>query len=200
VHIGRQRGLEQRFGMRAMPRALPEADRVVEPFACQVDLVVVGHQAQVDERMVAAEGLQPGQQPAHGEGGDRRHRERLAVGAVAELLQDVPQSAERVGQHGQQGQAFVGERQPARQPAEQRDAKPRFQVLDLRAHCRLRDVQFQSGPREAQVPGRCFEGAQCVEGQRHGPDYLGAPTGNHRLSGAGSMVIVAPVPNSPKKK
>ena len=55
----RQRRLEQRQRLGAVPGAAAEADRVVEPLGGDVDAVVVGGQAQIDEGMARLEVLQP---------------------------------------------------------------------------------------------------------------------------------------------
>ena len=102
-------------------------------------------QAQVDEGMVALEGFQPRQQPADGEGSHGADGDALAVAAALELLQHGGDAFEGIREHGQQGLAFVGQREAARQPAEQPRAQATFEVLHLGGDGRLRDVQFQAG-------------------------------------------------------
>jgi len=80
------------------------------------------------------------------------------------LRQHVADAGEGFCQHGQQGNAFVGQRQSARQPAEQRRTQLVFQVLHMLADGGLCDVELAGGSGEAQVAGGGFEGAQCVQG------------------------------------
>ena len=161
---GRQRRRDQRQGLRAVPGAVAEADRPVQALGGEVHAVVVGHQPQVDGRMRALERGQPRQQPADGEGAHHGQRHHLPVQAAFELLQHGVHALEAVGQQRQQRLALVRQREPARQPPEQRRAQARLEVLDLRADRGLRHVQLQRRAREAQVARRGLEGAHRVQG------------------------------------
>ncbi|MNT64756.1 hypothetical protein D3C72_2026800 [compost metagenome] len=79
------------------------------------------------------------------------------------LLQCAGKAAECAADHGHQGQAFVGQRQAARQAAKQGLAQLFFQLADVLAHRCLGDVQLQRCPGEVEVAGGGFEGAQCVQ-------------------------------------
>ena len=148
-----------------MPGAGAEANGVVEPFARQVDAVVVGEQAQVDARMRGVEGGEPGKQPAGGEGAHRGHREQLCGSAAGDALDQLGDAIEAVPQRGEQRQPFVGERKPARQAAEELGAQALLQALHLVADRGLRHAQLDRGAGEAQMPCRCLEGAQGIEGE-----------------------------------
>ena len=165
--MGGERAGQQRFGFGAVPGAVAEADGVVQPLAGQIDPVVVGEEAEVDERMRLLERREPRQQPAYREGADCGHREDFAQPAVLELAEYPADAAEGVFKHRQQRQPFVGERQAARQAAEQRHAESLLQALHVLAHCGLRHVQLVGGAGEAQLAGRGLEGAQGVQGEVH---------------------------------
>ena len=72
---------------------------------------------------------------------------------------------ERVGEHRHQRLPLVGERQPARQAAEQGCAQPPLQHRYLMADRALADAQLDRGAGEVQVPRRRLEGAQRVQGE-----------------------------------
>ncbi len=165
---GRQGRFQQAVRFRAVPGAVAETDRAVQPFARKVHPVVVGEQAQIDERTLLLECLQPRQQPSHGEGAHGAHGEHFARACVAALRQRALDAAERVRQRRQQRQTFIGERQPARQPAEQRLAQALLEVADVLAHRGLRHVQLFRRAGEIQVPRRDFERPQGIERQVHG--------------------------------
>jgi hypothetical protein len=148
-----------------VPGPVAEAHRAVQPLAGDVDAVVVGEQAQVDERMGLAEGRQARQQPADREGADHPDAEHLHHPAGREPLEHVAHAVEAVAHRRQQGQALVGQGQAARQTAEQAGAQPLLQALDLMADRRLGHAQLDGRPGEGQVPGRGLEGPQGVEGK-----------------------------------
>src|SRR3546814_2794340 len=83
--------------MGAVPRAVAEADRIVERLARKIDAVVVGRDAQVDRRVRACEGVEAREQPARREGADDADLERLAEVAVRILVERRGDAVERLG-------------------------------------------------------------------------------------------------------
>ncbi len=147
-----------------MPRSVAEPNGEVEAFAGEVDTVVVGQQTQVDARKSVLERLQARQQPSGGERADHADGDDIAKVAVGKAVQCRADAIEGIGDRRQQGLSLVGQRQAARQPAKQLHAQSVFQAFDLMADRGLRHPQFQAGAREGQLPRRCFEGAQGVQG------------------------------------
>jgi beta-lactamase class A len=109
------------------------------------------------------EGGEARQQPAGREGADDADGNGVGEVAVLEALQGFGQAAEGLGDGGQQRLAFVGQRQAARQAAEQLGTEARLQGLDLLADGGLRHAQFEAGAREAEMTRRRLERAQGVE-------------------------------------
>ena len=77
--------------------------------------------------------VQPRQQPAEREAADRADAQHLAPLAAVERVERDRHPVERLAQHREQRLPFVGQRQPARQPAEERHAEPRLERLHLMA-------------------------------------------------------------------
>ncbi len=71
-----------------MPGAVAEANRVVEAFAGDIDAVIVGEQAEVDEWIGLLEIAQARDQPADGKRADSAYGQHFARAAIAELFQD----------------------------------------------------------------------------------------------------------------
>ena len=84
---------------------------------------------------------------------------------LLEPLQRCPQTAKRFRDCGNQSLSFIGQCQPAGQPAEQLDAQTRLQALDLVADGRLPDTQLHARFGETQMPRRGLERAQRIERQ-----------------------------------
>ena len=145
--------------------AVAEANGVVEAFTRDIDTVVVGENAQIDLGMGVEEHLQARQQPSGRESADGTHRDHFAKLSIFELVERGPDAAEGFGQHRDQGLPFIGEREPAREPAEQGYTQNFLKALDLMADGSLGHAQLQSGPREAEMTGRCLEGMQRGERQ-----------------------------------
>src|SRR5262249_62364439 len=87
---------------------------------------------------------------------------------------------------------FIGQSQTAWHPAKQRDPQRRLQRFDQMAHGRLGDAKLETGAREAQMPRRSLESAQCVQRQMrfaHVPTKKGfvAPI-NHTFSSAAPKI------------
>ncbi len=132
-----QRRFQQWAGVRAVPGAGTEANRVIQAFGGNIDAVVMGGQAQVNKRVACVKVRQTRQQPSHGKGTDRADRKHLTVVAAFELAQGGGDAVEGFAQHRQQRFAFAGEHEPPRQPLEQGDIQLRFQAFDLMADGRL---------------------------------------------------------------
>ncbi len=128
----------------------------------------MGEQAQFDERVAGLEVAQARQQPAHREGAHHPDGQHLAALAGLQAGQRRAHAFEGVAEHGQQGLAFVGERQATRQAAEQPAAQAVLQFAHVLADGGLGEVEFLGRAGEAEVAGRDFEGAQGVERQVHG--------------------------------
>ena len=131
--------------MQSVPGAVAEADREIQAFAGNVDAVVVGEQAQVDEGMAVLEIPQAWQQPSQGErthGADGQH---FAPVAMLELLQHAAEARERIAQRRDQGQSFIGDDQPLGGAPEQARTKTVFERLDLMADGGRRHGQFLGG-------------------------------------------------------
>ena len=121
--------------------------------------------------MRGAEAVEPRQQPAEREAADGADAQHLAPLAAVEAVEHARHPVEGLAEHRQQGLAFVGQRQPARQAAEQGQAEPFLQRLHLMAQRRRRDAKLDRGPGEAQMARRRLEGAKAVEreiGADHG--------------------------------
>ena len=65
---GGERRLHHGDRVMAGPAAGPEPDRHVEPFAQDLDPVVVGRDPEIDLRVGPPEGIEPGQEPANRKG------------------------------------------------------------------------------------------------------------------------------------
>jgi hypothetical protein len=146
-----------------MPRAVAEANGEVEAFAGDVDAVVVGEKAQIDPGMGVGEGRQPRQQPSGRERADRADGDHLAKLPVLELVEGGADAAEGFGQHRHQSKPLVGEREPARQPAEELHTQNFLKAFDLMADRSLGHARLQTGASKAEVTGRCLEGVECGE-------------------------------------
>jgi hypothetical protein len=120
--------------------------------------------------MALAEIGEAGEEPADGEGSDGAERQDLAHVAGLEALQHVGHAVEAVLQRREERQALLGDHQPARQAAEERDPEPLFQELHLVADGGLGDAEFDRRAREGQVSGSGFEGAQRVQ-RKVWPDH-----------------------------
>ena len=165
---GAERGewrLHQHHRLDAVPGAVAEADGEIEALAGEVDPVVVGEEAQVHFRVAGGEGGEAGEQPARRERADDADRQHFLEAAVGEALQRAADPVERLAQHRNERRAFVGEREAARQAAEQGDPQSRLQPLYLMADRRLADEQFEPRAGEAQMARGGFEGAQGIQGQ-----------------------------------
>jgi hypothetical protein len=138
----RHRRPADQLGLAAVPGAVAEADRVVQTLGDHVDLVVVGQDAQIDERMGEAEGGQAFEQRPDHERAHGADREHLAHPAGFELLEQPVDGAEGLEQRGRKPQAFVGQRQSSVGAAEQGHAEPLFEALHLMADRRLCHAQL----------------------------------------------------------
>ncbi|MNH10471.1 hypothetical protein D3C79_699520 [compost metagenome] len=161
----RQRRLQQRLRIDAMPGAGTEANGVIQAFSGDIDTVVVGRQAQIDKRVQGLELGQARQQPANGKGAHRTHGQHLAVVAAVEAVEGLGDAVEAFAQHRQQGLAFAGEHQPAWQALEQGDLELGFEAFDLMADRRLGHAQLDGRAGKTKVPGRSLERPQGVQGQ-----------------------------------
>ncbi len=77
----------------------------------------------------------------------------------------APIRSKRILHHRDQRQPLVGERQSARQAAEERHTQPILQRLHLMADRALADAQLLPCSREAQMAGGGVEGAECIQGE-----------------------------------
>jgi hypothetical protein len=87
---------------------------------------------------------------------------KAAVGILVERRGDA---VERVGEHGDERMAFVGEREAARQAVEEARAEAAFELRDLMADRALADAQLDRGAGEIEMARRGLEGAKGVEGE-----------------------------------
>ncbi|MDR6146969.1 hypothetical protein QE363_002762 [Sphingomonas sp. SORGH_AS870] len=148
-----------------MPRAVSEADGIIQPLPRQIDPIVVDRHAQVDVRMGGREIVQPCQQPAGGEGPDHADVQHILEPPIGEAIQRRADSVERLRQHRHQRLPVIGQRQPTRQAVEQPRPQPFLQPCDLMADRALADAQLDRRAGEVQMPCRRLEGAQGVERQ-----------------------------------
>jgi hypothetical protein len=91
--------------------------------------------------------------------------QHLPKTAIAELLQQRANAAERLRQCRQQCQAFIRQGKATWKPPKERHTHALFQIFDVLADRGLRDVQLVGGPREAQVARGHLKGAQGVQGE-----------------------------------
>jgi hypothetical protein len=89
--------------------------------------------------MRLAKGAQSRQKPAGCEGADDPDADDAPEVTLLEPLQRCPQPAERFRDGGNQSLSFIGQCQPAGQPAKQLNAEARLEALDLMADGRLTD-------------------------------------------------------------
>src|SRR5690606_9385511 len=164
------------------------------PFGGDVDAVVVGRQAQVDEGMAGAEGGKARQQPADREGPHRADGQHLPTAAALEAFERIGDPVKRALQHRQERFAFARQHQPARQPREERYVELGLKALDLMADGRLGDAQLDGGLREAQMARGGLEGAQGI--QRHvaadhrSPKFSNASVEISSFAGGGQKIVV----------
>lgn len=115
--------------------------------------------------MGPAEAGEARQQPAEREGADRADIQDLDGTTRVEAFEQAGDAVEAVAQRRQQAAALVGQRESARQAAEELDAEALFQPLHLMADRGLGDAELDRRPGEAEMAGRGFEGAQRVQGE-----------------------------------
>ncbi|NYH48872.1 UNVERIFIED_ORG: hypothetical protein FHR68_002490 [Xanthomonas campestris] len=87
------------MGDLALPVAVAETDRQIQPFASQIDPVVVGGKAQFDLRMRRMKGVHARQQPAGGKGADHADAEHLAITPIGKALQGGRDAVEGLAEH-----------------------------------------------------------------------------------------------------
>jgi hypothetical protein len=166
-----ERRRQHRGAHLALPVAIAEADRQVQPFAGQVDAVVVGLQAQLDIGVPCVEVGQPRQQPTGGERAHYADAEHFAEMPAHEPVQAHRDAVEGLVQHRIQARPFVGQGHPSRQPVEQHRSQPLFQPTDLVTQRSLAHAQLQRGAGEVLMARGGLEGTQRVErelGTKHG--------------------------------
>src|ERR1700759_4541039 len=95
--------------VRAMPRAVAEADREVQSLACKINAVVVGVDAQIDVGMRFAKGWKARQHPSRRECADRADSDCLTELAAGELVERCLDAVEGFGEHRQQDLSLVRE-------------------------------------------------------------------------------------------
>ena len=147
------------------PRAVAEADRIVERLAREVDAVVVGRDAQIDRGVQAREGIEAREQPAGREGADDADLERLAEAAVGVLVERRGDAVEGIGDDRDERMPFVGEREAARQAVKEARAEAAFELRDLMTDRALADAELDRGAGEVEVARRGLEGAEGVQGE-----------------------------------
>ncbi|MNE53341.1 hypothetical protein D3C80_1480640 [compost metagenome] len=141
-----------------------EQHRAVERFVGEIDLVHIHPGAGQLHFVVAAlhaEGAEPRQQPAHGQGRGRlqAHYALIRTQTGAGALKGV----EAVAQTGQQQARRLGQFQLAAAALEQAAVEMLLQGADMPAHRALGDRQFLGGAGEGGMPGGGFEGAQGIK-------------------------------------
>jgi hypothetical protein len=113
------------------PPAVADAD--VDRVAREVDGARLRAHGEVDPGVGRGEPRQARAEPAVGEGRQDRDRERAGRRAAAHLLDRAGEAGEGLAQLGQGAPAGLGQRQPARQAAEQGDAQVGLEQADLLA-------------------------------------------------------------------
>lgn len=155
-----------------MPGTIAEADGAVQPFAGQIDAVVVRQQAQIHEGVGVLEAAQAWQQPAHGKCAHNPHGQHFARAHVGHARQRLLHTHEALRQHRNELHALVRQRQAAGQAPEEGLSQAVFEVADVLAHGCLRHVQLLCGAREVQIPRSRLEGAQGVQRKMHGVKFF----------------------------
>ncbi|MCY1448702.1 hypothetical protein D9M71_653970 [compost metagenome] len=117
-----------------------------------------------------AEGAEPRQQPAHGQGRGRLQAQHTLI--RTQTGTGALKGVETVAQTGQQQARWLGQLQLAAAALEQAAVEMLLQGADMPAHRALGDRQFLGRAGEGGMPGGRFEGAQGIEGrQLAGHDY-----------------------------
>ena len=147
----------------AAPGAVAKADGGIERLGGEVDLVVVGLQAQLDVGVAGLEVGHAGEQMAVQVGADHGDGEALGRGAVVEQGEGGIELGKGLLHGGGEAGAFVTELQTARGAQEERLADLGLQRLDLLADGGLRHAELLRRAGEAEVPRSGGEGVQAVE-------------------------------------
>lgn len=101
-----------------MPRALAEANCVVERLAGKIDTVVVDRNAQGDVRMAGREAFEPFDQPSGCERAHNADIQGILEAPLGEAIKRCPNLIERFRKYGDQTLPVVRQRQPPWQSVE----------------------------------------------------------------------------------
>ena len=140
----------------------------------EVDGARLRAHGELDPGVGRGEPRQARAEPAAGEGGHDGDHQRAGRRAAAHLLDRAGEAGEGLAQLGQGAPAGLGQRQPARQAAEQGDAEVGLEEADLLADRGRGHGELVGGPGEAAEAGGGLEGAERVQGRqaaRHGREH-----------------------------
>lgn len=113
-----QRRFQDWFGISAVPRAIAEANCIVERFASKIDAVVVDRNAQGDVRMTGREAFEPFDQPSGRERAHNADIQCILEAPLGEAIKRCPNLIEGFRKYGDQALPVVRQRQPPWQSVE----------------------------------------------------------------------------------
>lgn len=104
--------------MSAVPRAIAEANCIMERLTRKIDAVVVYRNAQSDVRVTGRETFEPFDEPPGREGAHDADIQGVLETPFSEAIERRPDLIEGFGKHRDQALPVARQRQPARQPME----------------------------------------------------------------------------------